>query len=42
MKDDMNFTVYEDDDIAMKIIDNTVYLVSNDIGEKLAYSYCIL
>lgn len=42
MKDDLNFIVNEDDDVGMRIIDNTIFLVSDDIGEKLAYSYCIL
>ena len=41
MKDDMNFTPFEEGNY-VKIIANTIYLISGDIGEKMAYSYCIL
>ena len=41
MKDDLNFTPFEEVN-NVKIIANTIYLVSGDIGEKIAYSYCIL
>jgi len=41
MKDDMNFTPFEEGN-NVQIIANTIYLVSGDIGEKIAYSYCIL
>ena len=38
----MNFIINDDEDMGMKIIDNTMHLVSTDLQEKLAYSYCIL
>ena len=40
-KDDMNLTPFEEGN-DVKIIADTIYLVSGDIGEKIAYSYCIL
>ena len=41
LKDDMKFMIY-DEEIGIKIKDDYIYIVSTDIEEKLAYSFCYI